>query len=174
MNLISGLRAEDFTFKELQDMVGSEITKSTRWMTWDQLASLPSVRELFTLPCVVILLQIEGKYRKAAGHFILLIDFQDHIEHFDSYGYTMEQELSITKEKHLTRIFQSYRQPVINNTKKLQTLAEDVNTCGRWVVTRLMLKSLKLDAFLSLINYFKINHDDLVTAMTLLLQFKHA
>lgn len=173
MNIIKSYGKENLSFKELQDMVGPTFSKSTRWMTWDQLAEIPSTRELFgNGKAVVVLLQIEGRHKRPVGHFILLLQFPGHIEHFDSYGLTIEQELSITHEKHLTRIFKDYRNPVVNNAKRLQTLAEDVNTCGRWIVARLMLQTLTLDAFLTLIHYFKINPDDLVTAMTFLLQLK--
>lgn len=175
MNLLVSLRKEDLSFKELQDMVGREIASKTSWLLWDQLAQFPSERELFRQnKAAVVLLQIEGKNRNPVGHFILLLDKGNHLEHFDSYGLTMEEELSITHEQHLSRIFKEYRKPIVNNTKKLQTLKEDVNTCGRWVVARLMLQQLSLEEFLSFIKTnFHIHTDDLVVAMTMLLQIKH-
>lgn len=169
---LQGLRKQDLSFKELQDMVGPEFTRNTLWITWDELAKYSSVSSLMQKKAVVVLLEIERPYTNNVGHFILLLQYPDHIEHFDSYGLTMEEELAATQEKHLTRIFQDYRQPVINNTKRLQTLRQDINTCGRWVVGRLMLQEMKLDQFLKFIDYFKLNHDDLITAMTMLLQLK--
>jgi hypothetical protein len=166
------LEKQDFTFEQLKKMMGPTFAQQTLFLTWDELARHNSVDHLMIKPAVVILLQIESINAPKTGHFILLLDFHDHIEHFDSYGLTIEEELAITHEKHLTRIFQNYRQPVINNTKKLQTLRQDINTCGRWVVTRRMLSTMKLDKFLSFIASFHLNPDDLVTAMTYLLQLR--
>jgi hypothetical protein len=169
---IQSLEKEDLSFEDLKRMMGPKWDAETRFLNWDELANYKLMSELMTKPAVIILLHIEGPHAPSVGHFILLLDFNDHLEHFDSYGLTMEEELAITHEQHLTRIFKTYRKPVINNTKKLQTFRKDINTCGRWIVTRRMLSHLTLDKFLKFISNFHLNPDDLVTAMTTLLQFK--
>lgn len=171
--IIEKIKDNALTFGQLQDLVGPQQTKNCRWITYDDLNKFERVDQLMDLGAVVILLQIETPRAPKVGHFIVLLDHGSHYEHFDSYGLSMDQELRITDEHHLTKMFKMTRKPIIDNTKRLQTLREDVNTCGRWVVARLLLRKLELDAFLKLIEYFRVNYDDLVSIMTMLLQFKN-
>lgn len=172
MDLIKKLKAEDLSFEQLKAMMGVKFNQDTLFMNWDELAKFQRVEDLMKKPALIILLHIETRDAPKAGHFILILDFKDHLEHFDSYGLTQEEELSITHEKHLTRIFSDYTKPIINNTKRLQTFRHDVNTCGRWIVARRMLAQFTLDNFLSIVKYFSVNSDDLVVALTLLLELK--
>lgn len=171
--IIQSVKSNALTFPQLKSLVGPRQASQCRWLMYDQLQEFNSIEQLMELGAVVILLQIESSSRNSVGHFILLLDHKTHYEHFDSYGLNMDEELRITQEKHLTRIFKMGRKPLIDNTKKLQTFREDVNTCGRWVVARLLLRHLELDEFLKLIQHFKVLYDDLVSIMTMLLQFKN-
>lgn len=170
---IEGLKNNAISFDQLQKLIGPENTQRCEWLTYDQLARYKSIQELLHKGAAVILLQIEGERKVAVGHFIVLLDHGDHYEHFDSYGLSMDEETKITGERHLTNLFTHVHKKIVDNSKKLQTFREDVNTCGRWVAARLLLRHMELDTFLKLIGYFKVNHDDLVSIMTLLLQFKH-
>ena len=80
------------------------------------------------------------------GHFITLIKYLTYVEHFDSYGFTIDQELHITHErKYLTDILSDV--PVIENTFPFQSKKEDTETCGRWCAVRCLLKHLNLQEF---------------------------
>lgn len=171
--IIEKIKDNALSIDQLKRLVGPEQTANCRWIHYDELQKFPSIEELMKLGAVVILLQIETRDRPPVGHFILLLDHKTHYEHFDSYGLTMDEELKITQEHHLTNIFKQTRKPIVDNTKRLQALRQDINTCGRWVVARLLLKQIELDNFLKLIQYFKVNYDDLVSIMTMLLQFKN-
>lgn len=87
-------------------------------------------------PLAIILLQIHnGKDIAPVGHWIALLKFDDHVEHFDSYGLSIGEELSFTHdEDFLGKILTGT--PVRENRKQLQRFREDVNTCGRWAVVR--------------------------------------
>lgn len=172
MDKLQNIEKNALSLEQLQKLVGSKIRNACRWLTWDELSKFDTAEDLMSLGAVVVLLQIETRHAPPVGHFILLLDHGDHIEHFDSYGLTMEQELNITQEHHLTRIFDRYRKRFINNTIKLQTLRQDMNTCGRWVVARLMLKELRLDDFLKMIKHFGKHTDDTVALMTMLLNYR--
>ena len=172
MQILQTIEKDALTMDQLKKLVGANIANTCRWLTWDELTKFDTAEDLMSLGAVVILLQIETRHAPSVGHFILLLDQGNHYEHFDSYGLTMEEELGITQEHHLTRIFDRYRKRLINNTVKLQTLRQDVNTCGRWVVARLMLKKLILDDFLKLIKYYGKHTDDTVALMTMLLNYR--
>lgn len=171
--IIQQIKDNSLSFDQLKALTGPNQASKCKWILYDQLKQFKDINDLMSLGAVVILLQIETPKASKVGHFIVLLDHGSHYEHFDSYGLSMDQELKITQEHHLTNIFKSVRKPIVDNTKRLQTLREDVNTCGRWVVARLLLRHLELDKFLKLISYFKVNSDDLVSIMTMLLQFKN-
>lgn len=170
--VLNSIKQNALTIQQLQDLVGHEEAAKCRWILYDQLKQYKNIQDLMSLGAVVILLQIERPHAPKVGHFILLLDHGNHYEHFDSYGLTMDEEIQITQEHHLTKIFQMSRKKIVDNTTRLQQIREDINTCGRWVVARYLLKGLELDDFLKLIKYFVRPSDDLVAAMTMLLQFK--
>ncbi len=170
--IIDQVKNNALSFPQLKDLVGPNQASKVKWLLYDELVKFETLAELMELGAAVILLQIESRNAPKVGHFIVLLDHGTHYEHFDSYGFTMDQELAITHERHLTRLFKNTRKPIKDNLRRLQTLRQDVNTCGRWVVARILLRQLELDQFLKLIAYFKVNYDDLVSIMTMLLQFK--
>lgn len=171
--ILQKIKDNALSIPQLQSLVGIEQAKQCRWIVYDDLRKFQNLEQLLSLGAVVILLQIEAPRAPKVGHFILMMDHGNHIEHFDSYGLNIDQETSITQEHHLTNLFKMSRKPIKENGKRLQTLREDVNTCGRWVAARLLLREMELDQFLKLISYFKVNTDDLVAIMTMLLQFKN-
>lgn len=171
-NILDRLKNDALSITQLQLLVGPNNTADCRWLVWDDLAKFKNVYQLMEKGAVVILLQIETRNAPKVGHFICLIDHGHSIEHFDSYGLTMEEELALTHEAHLTRIFNQYPKPVVNNTKRLQLIREDINNCGRWVVARLLLREMSLDMFLKLVTHFHIHYDDTVSLMTMLLSLK--
>lgn len=170
--ILQSIQSNALTFQQLKNLAGTENSRKCKWLLYDQLQQFKNIEDLMNLGAVIILLTIERPRAPKVGHFILLLDQGNHYEHFDSYGLNMDEELSITQEHHLTNIFKMSRKPIKDNTVKLQMFREDVNTCGRWVVARLLLRDWILEDFLSLIKYFVRTPDDVVAAMTLLLQFK--
>ena len=171
-DIVLKLTENALSFDQLKDLVGPTQAAHCRWIVYDQLQGFRNLDEVMKFKACVILLQIEKPGATKVGHFIVLLDHGSHYEHFDSYGLTMDEERGITNEHHLTNIFRDSRKPIVDNTKRLQALREDINTCGRWVITRLLLRDLELAPFLKLIEYFHTNYDNLVAIMTMLLQFK--
>ena len=171
--ILEHLKSNALSIPQLQELVGPQNSKKCRWILYDQLREFSDWQELMNLGAVVILLQIQGRNSSPVGHFILLLDHGSHIEHFDSYGFNMDEELSITHEQpYLTQLFKFCRKKIVDNTLRLQQMKEDINTCGRWVVARLLLRELELPDFTGIIKYFIRPADDLVAAMTILLAFK--
>jgi hypothetical protein len=172
--MIRKLESSDLTFNQLKDLLGPKQSKQTRFLTYDQLAPFKSFEQLFKgyKACVVLLIP-EINNNPKSGHFIALLDHGTHVEHFDSYGLDVDEEMKITKEHHLTQLFNKEKRPLVQNSKKLQRFANDINTCGRWVVARILLSSMELEAFLKLIESLGRANDEMITAMTLLLPFKY-
>lgn len=172
--LLKSIENNALTFEQLKNMVGLQQSNKCRWIMYDDLKNFESMSDLFkNMDGIVILLQIESVNAPRVGHFILLLDHGSHYEHFDSYGLNIDQELRITQEHHLTNLFRMADKRLVSNATRLQTFREDINTCGRWVVARYLLKKLELDEFIRLLKYFIREPDDLVAMMTILLPLKH-
>lgn len=101
------------------------------------------------------------------------------IEHFDSYGLFPDDELKFIPEyfrdtnnerlPHLTALLYKSGYNIEYNDHKLQQKMKDVNTCGRWVGMRLLLRNLHIDEFIKIfINNKCLNPDDIVTLMSFL------
>jgi hypothetical protein len=85
-----------------------------------------------------------------SGHWCCIMRYNNNIEWFDSYGVHPEGQLSFIplqvkqmlgqNKHHLTRLLKTLKpnQKIIFNNKALQVLKDGVNTCGRWVVARIL------------------------------------
>lgn len=169
--------SQTLSFENLQFMVGPKRSEQCKWLDYPELQKFTSIEDLMNKGAVVILLHIENKdyHTRGAvkpGHFILLLDHKDTYEHFDSYGLSLDEEANITGERYLTTLFQRTNKKYIDNGIKMQRFRDDINTCGRWVVARLLLRHLSLQDFMKEIKQLGRPDDETVTAMTLLLQFK--
>lgn len=172
MSDIDYLKGQSLSFDELKFMMGHNQSKRCRFLLYDDLQNFKSVDELMALGAVIILLEIEAPRAPKVGHFICLLDHGTHIEHFDSYGLRMDEELDYTQERHQTMLFKNSPKKILDNTKRLQMFREDIQTCGRWVVTRVLLRNIELDQFLNIFDHLKPQTpDEMVTVMTLLLNF---
>lgn len=172
MSIIDTLKSKTLTFQQLQFFVGPVQAKRCRWLVYDDLIKFKNIDDLMALGAVIILLQIEKPDVPKVGHFIVILDHGTHYEHFDSYGITMDEELELTKEHHLTNIFKQSNKKIVDNNVRLQRFREDVNTCGRWVVARLLLRMLELDDFIKIFQHLKPQTpDEMVVVLTILLQF---
>jgi hypothetical protein len=170
------LAKETLGFDDLQDMLGPENSTQCRFLLYDQLSTFRKITDLWKggFNSAIILLQKEDvrKQQDAVGHFILLLDYGTYVEHFDSYGLTSDEELDITKERHLTNFFNNDEKGLIQNTTRLQKYGGNINTCGRWVVARLLMKELNLKQFIKFVKSIGTPNDQMVTLMTMLLAVK--
>jgi len=126
-----------------------------------------------------------GKY----GALVLLYETRDHfghwtavfrvnkntIEHFDSYGLKPDDEIKFVPEyfrrlnyetiPHLTYLLYKSNYNVIYNEYKLQKKEPGINTCGRWVATRLKYRMIPQKKFAKFFLEYK-NPDQIVTNLT--------
>lgn len=119
----------------------------------------------------VLLFLTEGRN---SGHWICVLDHDSHYEVFDSFGVAIDGNRKWLDERRLMEfgqtlpllsiLLQKGNKPVNHNTSKLQ--ANDANTCGRWVVWRILNAATPLDAFVSEMKSGSGTPDQTVTERT--------
>ena len=113
--------------------------------------------------------------KKNFGHWTAIF-YQDEnrnsIEFFDSYGFKPDQELNYAKydnTPYLSQLLDKSNLPLVFNKKRLQTFAEDINTCGRWTSLRIVFRNIPLKQFQDLFTKSQYyNGDFYVSALTYL------
>lgn len=122
----------------------------------------------------VILYETERGY----GHWVGLLKSDPcHVEFFDPYGMMPDDELKwipIHFRKannemipHLSYLILNSGCTIEYNHDKLQQLKDHVNTCGRWVATRINYRKLILKDFVKLMKMSKnYTPDEIVTLIT--------
>jgi len=146
----------------------------TRIITYPELDDLPSWEDAFDDDgrCVLLFLTEDN----STGHWVGLIRNAKTIEYFDPYGEAPEGNKKwLTKEKlqqldqdrpYLTRLLRASGMKVYYNKHDFQQDKANVNTCGRWVVSRLLLRKKTLQQFYDTIRKSKMDPDDFVSALT--------
>ena len=103
---------------------------------------------------------IESKYN--SGHWTALLKYKNIIEYFNSYGTKPEYDFKFipTRIKHLlgqggnqlAKLLRtkSPNQQIYYNKKRFQQIDDNVSTCGRWVIARILSMKMgyELDDFI--------------------------
>ena len=126
---------------------------------------------------VIILYETKQNF----GHWVLVFKRNKNtIEHFDSYGIKPDDELDFIKpifkiingtvKPYLTYLLLKSKYKVEYNEFKLQKMAPNINTCGRWILLRLLLKDYDIYDFKKILDKklkeYKINnYDELVVKL---------
>jgi hypothetical protein len=169
MQLIEQIEAQALSFRDLQRMLGPAKGK-TRLIEYDELMKVRSIEDLFSgkVDAVIILLTIEGPNAPSVGHWIAILNHKDHVEHFDPYGLTVDEELGLTHEKpYLSDLLNKSNKRVVDSAERLQARREDVNTCGRWCIARVRLKDETLREFSAIIKTAHAAPDVTISLMTM-------
>ena len=142
------------------------ISDNSLVIKYEDLQEYKNAQDLFNKnSSVIVLLQMQHDAAKI-GHFIALLDYPDYIEHFDSYGLTIDDELLITGEdNHLKRLLTKSPKKLVTLSTSLQKRKPDVETCGRWCGLRCRWKSWDQKKFLKFFN-LGIDKDLAVTLLT--------
>lgn len=119
----------------------------------------------------VLLFLTEGRNN---GHWLAVLDHDSHYEVFDSFGTAIDGNRKWLDEKKLMEfgqtlpllsiLLQKGDKPVVHNTSKLQ--ANQADTCGRWVVWRILNAKTPLDSFVSEMKTGSGTPDDKVVELT--------
>jgi hypothetical protein len=131
---------------------------------YSELINYKTIEELLPTDKSFRIILLEQRPRN--GHWVTVLRYGKTIEVFDSYGGTIDNELKYIPEvmkrmlgedkKHLGRLLKAVEdRQVIYSKKRLQKLKGGINTCGRWVILRiLMMKQFfyTLNEFLAFID----------------------
>lgn len=165
-----------------EPLSNDEITKylpGAKIMRYSNIKKYDNIDSLLNKPVDYAILLYEDKPNK--GHWVCVLKYNDMIEYFDSYGgkvdnplswNTEDDNLSLDQRPYLSNLFNKTDKEVIYNPIKYQDDSEDVNTCGRHCVFRI-LNLLEKDR--SLGDYYEImkeikketksSYDDIVANM---------
>lgn len=148
-----------------------EITKNAcDVVVYHNLGNYGSIQDLLGEKGAIILLY---ETKKNFGHWVAIFytnDARNEIEFFDSYGFAPDEELNYAKyddQPFLKEMLSNSKLKIIYNKTRLQTMADDMNTCGRWTATRIAMRNTPLQQFVSLFkNKGRYGGDWMVSAMT--------
>lgn len=106
--------------------------------------------------------------RENFGHWTALIktfdseDFENGkltecLEFFDSYGFKPDEQMKFIKNSkffnlNVSKTMLKSKERLTFNEHKFQKLKKDINTCGRHVITRIMLNFLPLSEYKKILN----------------------
>jgi translation initiation factor RLI1 len=155
--------------KDIYHFLGGNV----KILTNTDIKKYKSIQELLSpYNQVVILYRNSMNY----GHWTCLFKNKYGINFFDSYG-NMPDEILRFVPKHLNiqlkqdhqnliKLLLKSKKPVFYNQYPLQKYSDLINTCGRWVVFRLMNKELNEDEFNKLFHSSKYSKDEIITKIT--------
>lgn len=136
---------------------------------YDDLSHAERVEELLDVNGVCLILVRCGPN---VGHWVVLVEEDDVITFFDSYGGFVDDQLGHTPIRYkpeLSRLLSEYDGDVHYNPYQLQKFGSDIATCGRWCAFYVMNRAMDVDDFVKVMKKYKrdgVNLDELVTNMT--------
>lgn len=125
----------------------------TRVVQYPELAHCRHIDDLLSCGSVVILLITSQPGQPTYGHWVLLFRTNPanratdgDIEFFNSYGMMPDEDL-YKNTPLLTRLLYNSGRNISYNQYPFQRREEDINTCGRHVITRLLFRQMPLDNY---------------------------
>lgn len=137
-------------------------------VTNSELASYNSIDDVLGKHGASIILY--DKKNGSAGHWACIIKQEkDLIEYFDSYGLSIDEPIHFTGgNAHLSSLIRESKYRVYFNDYMIQKYKDNINTCGRYVGVRILLRNLPLRSFINLFTKNKSYDSDFwCTCMTM-------
>lgn len=110
------------------------------------------------------------------GHWCCCILYKNVLTFFDSYGEYPDNQLKYTPDvfrmnnnmilPHLSYLLYNSPYQLRYNEFKLQKMEEGINTCGRWVIMRILKRNETDEEFAEFYLKKKMSSDDIVTEET--------
>jgi hypothetical protein len=146
---------------DFQRYFGPEVKNNI--MKYSELENYSDINEL--LPNDKDFKVILTESKRNEGHWCCLSKYKNKIEWFDSYAEHPDGQLSFIpkvvkkmlgqNKNYLTKLLKTARddQEIVYNNDKLQVLDDEIATCGRWCIARLLTMRLgyTLPEFLDLV-----------------------
>jgi hypothetical protein len=156
------------------DDIRSLLGGSIRITTYPDLHKVNSINELFDNHGRAIL--FIPQQNEQQGHWTALIRRSREIEFFDPYGEPPEAQKDTIDDYQLNKMKMSEPllaelltdcpQRIIYNKVQLQKLQDDVNTCGRHAVCRLLYSKYPLQKYRQIIQRSGLSPDEFVVKLT--------
>ncbi len=118
-------------------------------LKYSELSQFKHIEEILPHDKSYKIILIEEKLN--SGHWVLIMRYGEHIEFFNSYGLKPSAELDFLSclrncflgqnTKHLNILLDKARSrfKIIYNKKKFQKVKNGINTCGRWIILRIIM-----------------------------------
>ena len=145
-------------------------------ITYPELINYDTIEELLEPYDKVIILYLQ---KKGYGHWVCLFREGNLIEHFDSYGYFVDDELDFKMDEHFRKVnnmeypllgllmYEAFdRYNMTFNEHKFQKQDNSISSCGRHCVVRLWYSHLPLKEYKKFMYSTKYTPDELVTLLT--------
>ncbi len=144
-------------------------------ITYKEIYDFPTLDDLLgKYGCCIILYEFKKNY----GHWVTIFRVNDHkVEFFDSYGFIPDNEFAFIPKtfqneyypynRYLTKLLYESNDKVEYNHDHLQSKGNGINTCGRYVVNRLLNRNIPLKKYVKILQSDKDNSpDDIVSILT--------
>lgn len=157
-----------------------KLNRKIRILTYTELLKYDNILDILAPNnCFIFLYMVRPQY----GHWCACIKHDDRIEFFDPYGgdhMLPDEELKKIQEPfksqskqdfpYLTLLLYNSGYPIEYNNYNFQSRGNNIKTCGRQCIVRIMLKDIKLDQYYQLMTQlcheFNYDYDDIVTLLT--------
>lgn len=144
---------------DLKTIAGKMGQPNTEWILYDDLKKVTKIEDLFmgNVNAIYVLLEIVNPPQNPVGHWITLILDRNTstLIHYDSYGFNVDQETSITGQDKgvLLNLVRNSGLKLDINKSAHQSNDEraNVNTCGRFCAVRAIFFRLSNKEFNDLI-----------------------
>jgi hypothetical protein len=156
------------------DDINKILEPDTHIFTYPYLKQVKDIDEIFDPYGRAMMLYLTENSN--TGHWVCLIRRPDEIEFFDPYGEGVDKQLSwVGKGKRmeleqerplLSKLLREKGLPVVYNKTKFQKVDDDIATCGRHCVIRLLFKDLPLPKYAEMIKTSGMTPDEFVTRKT--------
>lgn len=172
-------KAEDISL-DAHDLEKIASPHKIKIILYQELHNIKDTDELFSeVDNIIVLYRTTMDY----GHWISLLNYDDHIEYFDSYGKKPDYSLDISNGSlrhmngrvipHIQALLEQAsllnKKKIIYNKIQMQSKHHHVNTCGRWSALRIKLRHLSLHEFQNKFLNQSMKPDMVVTYLTYLL-----
>lgn len=156
------------------DDINQILSPDTNIISYPELTRYATIDDVFDELGRVILLYLTES--ENVGHWVCMWRDGRTIQYFDPYGNKPEEPKSWLSKgqnirygqagNYLTDMLRQSGRPVFYNTKDYQKEHNDINTCGRHVVARLLLKDLPAKQYDEIIEDAGVSPDDFVSLLT--------
>lgn len=158
----------------LSDADIHQLLQGIRILTYADLQGVADIDQIFDdAGRAIMLFATESP---TVGHWIALMKNGDRIDYFDPYGlkpeetkkWLTQEELEVLNEDEplLTHLLRASGHKVYYNPYPFQSKKDDINTCGRHAVVRLLFKDMDLDDYKEIVGSTGMTPDEFVSATT--------